>query len=95
MTDVVSVPNEASIRAAFAEAEKEAAFWREHYQEYVGQYPDQFVAVSKDEKTVVATGHSLDYLLGFIEGRGLRVRQMWVKFIAATPQHVSLSSRAS
>ena len=90
MTDVVRVPGEESIRAAFAEAEKEDAFWREHYPEYVKLYPDQFVAVSRADGQVVATGWTLDYLLGFLAGKGIDLQQVWVKFMAATPQHVIL-----
>lgn len=90
MTDVVSSPSEESIRAAFAEAERENAFWREHYAAYLEQYPDQFVAVMKDDGQVVAASPSLDYLLGYIAGRGLDVQQVWLKFIAATPLHVTL-----
>jgi hypothetical protein len=90
VTDVVSSPSEESIRAAFAEAEKEDAFWREHYPTYLKQYPDQFVAVSRADRRVVVASASLDYLLGFIAGRGLDVQQVWLKFIAATPLHVAL-----
>jgi hypothetical protein len=54
VADVVSKPTEESIRAAFAEAERETAFWRAHYGEYVVHDPDQFVAVGRDEKATVA-----------------------------------------
>jgi hypothetical protein len=90
VTDVVSVPGEESIRAAFAEAEKEGAFWREHWDTYVTQYPDQFVAVTKADGRVVTANSTLDYVLGFVDGKGLHVGQVWIKFIAATPLHVSL-----
>ena len=90
VADVMRVSDEESIRAAFAEAEKEAAFWREHYQEFVARYPDQFVAVSRADGRVIVASANLDYVLGFIAGRGLDVQQVWLKFIAATPQHVTL-----
>ena len=90
MTDVVSTPTEESIRASFAEAEKEAAFWRAHYDLYIAEYPDQFVVVTRADGQVVVSGVSLDYVLGFVAGRGLDLRQVWVKFIAATPIHVTL-----
>src|SRR4051794_20581731 len=90
VTDVVSTPSEESIRAALAEAEKERAFWREHYDALVPQYPDQFVAVLRETGQVVATSADLMYLLGVIEGKGLTVRQVWVEFMAATPRHVML-----
>ena len=88
MTDVVSIPNEESIRAAFAEAEREAAFWREHYHEYVKLYPDQFVMVSKADKQVVAVSPSLDGVIDLAESRGFRVGTTWLEFIAATPMHL-------
>lgn len=90
MADGVSTSIEENIRAAFAEAEKETAFWREHYDTYLARYPDQFVAVSKADRRVVGASANLDYLLGFIAGRGFDVQQVWLKFIAATPQHVTL-----
>jgi hypothetical protein len=90
VTDVVGKPTEESIRAAFAEAEEESAFWREHYAAYVTEYPDQFVAVARADGQVVAANVSLDFLLGYIAGKGLDPRQLWVQFIAATPLHVRL-----
>jgi hypothetical protein len=86
----MSTSIEESIRASFDEAEKEAAFWREHYDAYLRQYPDQFVAVSRSERRVVVASPNLDYLLGFIAGSGLDVQQVWLKFIAATPQHIAI-----
>ena len=90
VADVVSTLIEENIRAAFAEAEKETAFWREQYDTYLARYPDQFVAVSRADRRVVVASANLDYLLGFIAGQGLDVQQVWLKFIAATPQHVTL-----
>jgi hypothetical protein len=90
MADVVSTPGEESIRVAFAEAEKEAAFWREHYDPYLAQYPDQFVAIAKADHHVVATSPDLLHLVGVIEGKNLSVRDVWVQFMAATPRHLML-----
>jgi len=90
MADVVSIPGEESIRVAFAEGQREAAYWREHYQEYVTLYPDQFVAVSKADETVVAASPSLEGVIGLAEARGFRLGSVWIEFIAATPLHVRL-----
>ena len=90
MTDVVSAPSEESIRAAFAEAEQEAAFWREHYVTFLTQYPDQFVAVAKTDGQVVAASPSLEGVIHLAEARGFRLGSIWIEFIAATPLHVSL-----
>src|SRR4051812_7415530 len=90
VTYVTDEAEAASIRAAFAEGEKEDAFWREHYQEFVERFPDRFVAVARANGQVVASSSSLDYLFGFLAGREIDVKQVWVQFIAATPRHVSL-----
>lgn len=90
MTDVVRIPGEESIRAAFAEGRREVAHWREHYQEYVKLYPDQFVAVAKTEGCVVAASPTLEGVIGLAEERGYRLGSVWIEFIAATPLHVSL-----
>ena len=90
MADVMRVSDEESIRAAFAEAEKEAAFWREHFQEFVARYPDQFVAVARTDWRVVAASPSLDGVIRLAEQQGYRVGSVWIEFIAATPLHVSL-----
>jgi hypothetical protein len=90
VADVVSSPIDENIRAAFAEAEKEAAFWRERYQEFVARYPDQFVAVARADWHVVAASPSLDGVIRPAEQRGYRVGSVWIEFIAATPLHVSL-----
>ena len=90
MTDTVVRPSEESIRAAMAEAEKESAFWREHYDTYLTQYPDQFVAVNRTDDQVVVTSPDLMDLLRVIERKGLMVQQVWVQFMAATPRHLML-----
>jgi hypothetical protein len=90
VTDVVDAPSEQSIRAAFAEAEKEAAFWREHRQEFVARYPDQFVAVARTDWQVVAASPSLEAVIGLAEKQGHRIGSVWIELIAATPLHVSL-----
>lgn len=90
MADVAVRPSEQSIRDGLAEAAKEAAFWREHYDGLLAQYPDQFVAVAKADHHVVATSPNLLYLLGVIEGKSLSVRDVWVQFMAATPRHLML-----
>jgi hypothetical protein len=90
MADTVVRPSEQSIQAAFAEAEKEAAFWRKHYDTYLAQYSDQFVTIAKADGQVVVSSASLDYLFGYLAGRGLDVKEVRVKFMAATPQHVML-----
>jgi hypothetical protein len=83
-------PSEERIRAAFAEAERESAFWREHYDGYLAQYPDQFVAVAKIDRQIVAASPSLEGVIRLAEARGFGLGSVWIEFIAATPLHVSL-----
>jgi len=90
MADTVVRPSEESIRAAFAEAKKEDAYWQEHYQELIGRYPDQFVAVARANGEVVVTDPDLYGLLDALEAARIPVQQVWVKFIAATPIHLML-----
>ena len=73
---------------AWAAAEEEDVFWRDHYDGYVEQYPDRFVAVAGGQ--VVAASSDLRHLLGIIEGKGLDVRRTWVRYIAATPRDLIL-----
>ena len=83
-----ATPSLESAHAAWAAAEAEDAFWREHYEEYLRRYPDQFVAVA--DGRVVAVSPDLRHLIGFLEGKGLDVRRVWVRFVAATPRHLIL-----
>jgi hypothetical protein len=83
-------PSEESIRTAFAEAEKETDFWREHYDGYLAQYPDQFVAVAKVDGQILAASPSLEGVIRLAEARGFGLGSVWIEFIAATPLHVSL-----
>lgn len=84
------VPSLESARRAWAEAEQEDAFWREHYDGYLKQYPDQFVAVTKADGEFVAADVSLERLLIAIQERGLAARQVWVRWMAATPMRIAL-----
>ncbi len=69
-------------------ADEEEAFWREHYGQYLQEYPDQFVAVA--DGRVIATSPDLRHLVGILQGRGVDVRRAWVRYIAATPRRLAL-----
>ena len=81
----MEMPTTEEVAAAFAEARREQAFWEEHYQRLVQEYPDQFVAVR--DGAVVATGKNLDDLSASIEAAGLGLRQVWSAYMHATPVH--------
>ncbi len=84
------IPSLESARRARAEAEKEDAFWREHYEALLKQYPDQFVAVTNADGQFVAADVSLERLLISIQVHGLAARQIWVRWMAATPMRIAL-----
>lgn len=83
-----TTPTLEGAQRARAAAEAEDAYWREHYGEYLEQYPDQFVAVVGGR--VVAATPDLRHLVGILEGKGLDVRDAWVRYIAATPRYLAL-----
>ena len=81
-----STPSLEGAQRARAAAEAEDAFWREHYGQYLEQYPDQFVAVSGG--AVVATDSDLQHLLRILDKKGLDPRRVWVRFMTADPRRV-------
>lgn len=93
MSDVLATPGIDSVRRARAAADVESAFWREHHAALVKAYPDQFVAVVKDLGRAVAADPDLYRLIDLVAERGLDLRQVWVRYMAATPMRVALRSR--
>jgi CII-binding regulator of phage lambda lysogenization HflD len=81
-------PSLGSARDAWVAADKEEAFWRDHYGSYLDRYPDRFVAVYGGR--VVATSPDLRHLVGILEGKGLDIQRVWVRYIAATSLHSAL-----
>ncbi len=71
---------------AWAAAEAEDAFWREHYSQLLEQFPDQFVAVHDGH--VVATSTDLQGLLQSLDERQLEPRQVWMRFVTADVRRV-------
>ena len=82
------MPSDDEIRAMFAEARREQAFWEEHYPRLVEQFPDQFIAVHEGEVIAVAT-HPYE-LAETIRAAGFEPRQVWSSFMMATPIHYIL-----
>ena len=81
-----STPSLKGAREAWAAADQEDAFWREHYRQFLDQYPEQFVAVHNGQ--VVATDSDLRQLIRILEKKRLDRRQVWVRFMTADPRRV-------
>jgi hypothetical protein len=71
------------IVAALVGTEDEQEFWRKHLTEYVGQYPDQFIAVR--DGAVVAAHWDLRQLERDLTERGIEPTEVWIRFLASTP----------
>lgn len=89
----MAIPARDELEALWQEAEVERAFWQEHQQEFVERYPDRFVAVRNG--AVVATAATLMDLVHLLEEQALKPTDVWVHFIAATPQTTVLGSAGS
>lgn len=83
-------PSFESARRARQAAQEEDPFWRDRYDKYLTKYPDQFVAVAKSSRRVVATDPDLDRLISMVNGSGLDVQRVWVRYMAATPIRLAL-----
>lgn len=75
------MPNVKDISKAWAAADREEAFWREHFDEYLQKYRDHFVVVHDGE--VIASSSDLNEVLGGIQTRGINPRDAWIRFITA------------
>ena len=68
------------LRRAHEDGERRRNFWLAHRAELQELYPDEFVA-AKADGTVVMHSHDLVYLWGFLEGRGLAPRDLYVEYM--------------
>jgi hypothetical protein len=75
-----SVPSFDPTGEAWERAAAEREFWREHHQQYLEQYPEQFVAVH--DGAVVADS-DLEQILRILEKKRLEPGRVWVRFITA------------
>jgi len=73
--------------AAWQDAERERAFWQEHHDEFLREYPDQFVAV-KDGR-IVAVSYDLRDLIADLRQHGMEPVDVWLHFFA-TATHAAL-----
>jgi hypothetical protein len=73
---------EPDLETMWKDAERVREFWDEHYEEFLHDYPERFVAV-RDGK-VVATSEDLFLLADKLAALGLdRVRDVHVEFISS------------
>jgi hypothetical protein len=84
----MTTPRIDPIDALWDRAEAERIFWEDHYSKFVPRYPDKFVAVHEGE--VIASGAELDSVLREVQATGVDRREVWVRFIAATPRTLIL-----
>lgn len=84
----MAIPDADAAAAAFREAEREQAFWEQHYREYIEKYPDRFVAVHDGK--VVATSEDLYHLVILLREQGLAPTDVWMEYIEATPRELLL-----
>jgi len=82
---------EESARKSWSVAAAEDAFWREYERIYLEKFPDQFVAVSKEDgRFIVAADPDLLHLVELVRGHGLDMQHVWVRFMAVTPIRLAL-----
>ncbi len=85
---MVTIPSLDKAATAWKEADREQAFWEQHYGEYLERYPEQFVAVH--DGVVVGTGVDLPLLVRILEEKGYDLRTVWLRFIATGAHRVLL-----
>ena len=83
---IANTPGLEEAREALEAAEREQAFWRDHYGELLQQYPDQFVAVR--DGVVVATNPDLQRLLERLAHQKMEPTAVWVRFLATDPRRL-------
>ncbi len=88
--DVVDEETKAAILEAFRQGDIEDAYWAEHYQELVKQYPGQFVAADRETGTVVAVDPHLDPLHEKLESQGIALDRVWVRYLRVYPDYLIL-----
>lgn len=80
---VVDVPVLHNWKRLWAEADRERAYWTEHYAQFLREYPEQFVAVRNGH--VIAHDSDLPAILAKLERQRIEPTQAWVRFITREP----------
>jgi len=79
-----TLPDRATLDAAWQRAEERRAFWDAHRATLTQQYPDEFVAVFNGD--VIAHDPDLMSLVQYVRAAGYDVRDVWIEFLA-TDRH--------
>ena len=85
-------PGLEGIHKAWAGAEAEDAYWREHYSRLLEQCRDHFVTVH--DNRFVATSTDLQEILRLLDTRRLDPRCVWIRFVTADTWRVRPTSPA-
>lgn len=77
----LTLPDRATLDAAWQRAEERRAFWDAHRAELTQTYPDQFVAVHRGD----VIGHDADLmtLVQQLRAAGHDVHAIWIEFMAS------------
>ena len=77
-----------SAREALQEAEAQDVFWREHHDELLAEYPEHFVAVSRDR--FVAADADLLGLVQVIKDAGQDLQSVSIRFLTKDRRRLML-----
>lgn len=75
------IPSAKDIPKAWAAADREEAFWKEHAEEFLQKFRDHFVVVYDGE--VIASSPDLNEVFGVIQTMGISPRAAWIRYISA------------
>ncbi len=81
-------PMTEQVREAFADGDRERAFWAEHRAEFMAAYPKQVVAVR--DGAVIAVSNDLFELQRELHAKGLNMSDLWVEYFDPEPRRLSL-----
>ena len=75
----MTMPSIEQAKEALRDAEKEDAYWAEHFEDLLANYRDQLVAVK--DGVVVAAAHDLFELVRALEEKQIDIGDTWVEYI--------------
>lgn len=78
-----------ALRRAHEEGERRRAFWDLHRPRLQALHPDEYVAATEDGDVIVHSP-SFAYVGGFLEGRGINPREIYLEFLATGKQRLIL-----
>jgi actin-like ATPase involved in cell morphogenesis len=78
----------AELDEAWARAEAQDAYYRQHVRELLARYPDHFVAIKPDG--VVAASRDIETLLKELAERGIDRRDIGIRYLETNPRRYIL-----